>query len=91
MAAAMAEAMEAARMAETQAALALLPTCVVSHPSVCLSHVNLTLSQKDTAMQAINASGCGLDIPCVCQNDIFLTSLQGAVLLLCNSTEQTSK
>ena len=40
MASSMAEAMEATRMAETQAALALLPTCVVSKPPIVDRHSN---------------------------------------------------
>ncbi|MCJ1358338.1 MAG: hypothetical protein MMC33_008337 [Icmadophila ericetorum] len=39
------------------------------------------------ALEGIESSGCGLDIPCVCRDGSFLATLQGAIELECNASD----
>lgn len=62
--------------------------CMTVLQSCCLSLTENV--QEAAAVQGISASGCGLDIACVCGNDEFLALLQNAVLTECAPADQAS-
>ena len=47
--------------------------------------------QQGAAMEGISASGCGLDIRCICGNGNFLAMLQGVILQQCDAVDQNSE